>query len=159
MGQVNFRVVLGLFLLALVFSTLIFIDVRKIVMRYTPNFVLFNAFLYLPMLGWVALMDIFMKKNTLVIATIRNFRKVGSIRKVGWSWGKEYYLFFHIKNFKQKIMVVIETNGSWQLIPQGHEPKEYSFLASVGLTNYSGTLEDILEIAEKGKAGVLAKML
>jgi len=159
MIQINFRVGFGLFLLLLCFSTLIFIDVRKIVMFYTPNFILFNAFLYLPMLGWVALMDIFMKKNTLVLATIRAFRQVGSVRKVGWGWGEEYYLFFHIKNFKQKIMVVIETNGSWQLIPQGQYPKERRALAEVGLGNYSGTLEELQVIAEEGKMGVLVSGL
>lgn len=155
--RINLIIGAGLFLLLL--GALTFIDIRKIVMFFTPNFILFKAWLMLPMICFVAIMDIFKLKNVLIVTTIKNFRKIGSIRKVGWSWGEEYYLFFHIKNFKQKIMVVIETNGSWQLIPQGQYPKERRALAEVGLANYSGTLEELTTLAEEGKMGVLVSRL
>jgi hypothetical protein len=160
MPRFNIFTIFIFFWVLFIFS-LAFIDIRKIVMFFTPNFILFNDFLVFPMIYFVSIIDVFKRKNDIVIEVIKNFRKVGKIRKVGWSWGEEYYLFFHIKNFKQKIMVVIETNGSWQLIPQrnDHYPNGFKYLNSVGIKNYSGTFEDILKIAEEGKFGALVNKL
>jgi len=55
----------------LLVGALTFIDIRKIVMFYTPNFILFRAWLMLPMLGFVTIMDIFRLKNVNVIAAIK----------------------------------------------------------------------------------------
>lgn len=84
MPQFKIFVIFSFFGILFLFA-LLFINIRKIVMFFTPDFILFNNFLSFPMICWVNTIDIFKRKNDIMVEVIKNFRKVGKIRKVGWS--------------------------------------------------------------------------
>ena len=149
-------------LIGVFFFLLMFIDIRLTVMFFTPDFILFNNFLYFPIICFVNILDTLQGRKRPVVDCARYFSKLGKVRKVGWRDNGQYYLIFRIKNMEPKITVLVQDNGNWQLVISGHfvqNPDERKFLNSAGIKGYSGTLEDIAEIVAEGKGGALVNML